>query len=279
MLAEARKDLGLSGRPNRITKAYAKRNGAEYLTAPWCDESITEWARRSGNAAAVLPQGDRAYTVTHALDGRALGRWHAGTADNIRRFALPGAIVFFDWGGTDQIGAIDHVGVVEHNLGDGRVQTIEGNTGDACKRRVRGASVIAGFWNPPYGKEDDMPLNDTDLKKVANAVYERFTHEVTEGVWAEREGILAKGQKIDPRTFMRQAWAYTKDGYAQSRAIRGELAALNATVKTLADALAQQDGAIDPDALVERIRQEISNVVVHLSTAPADDDQAGPEQG
>src|SRR5262249_22033817 len=41
----------------------------------------------------------------------------------------------------------------EVNLGDGRVQTIEGNTDDACKRRVRGASVIAGFWNPPYEGE------------------------------------------------------------------------------------------------------------------------------
>jgi len=156
MLAAARRDLGLSGRPNRITRAYSSRNGSEFLRAPWCDMSVSEWARASGNAAAVLPQGDRAYTVWHAEDGKQLGRWHAGTADNLRRFARPGAVVFFDWGGANSIGAIDHVGLVERVLPDGRVQTIEGNTMDSCRRRVRSADVIAGFWNPAYQQEDDV---------------------------------------------------------------------------------------------------------------------------
>ncbi|MBB5081391.1 CHAP domain-containing protein [Nonomuraea endophytica] len=150
MLAAARATLGTQGRPNGITRAYATRHGAAFLTAPWCNMSVTEWARRSSNAPAVLPRGDRAYTVWHAQDGKELRRWFAGTADNLRKHARPGAIVFFDWSGTNTIGAIDHVGIVERNLGDGRIQTIEGNTGDACRRRVRSASVIAGFWCPPY---------------------------------------------------------------------------------------------------------------------------------
>lgn len=150
MLAAARKSLGLSGRPNYITRDYAKRHGAEFLDAAWCAMAVTYWSRVSGNAKAVLPDGDRAYTVWFAEDGRDLGRWFPGTAANIKAHAKPGAIVFFDWDGTDVIGRIDHVGIVEKVLPDGRVQTIEGNTGDACKRRVRGASVIAGFWNPPY---------------------------------------------------------------------------------------------------------------------------------
>ncbi|MFD9950492.1 CHAP domain-containing protein [Nonomuraea sp. NPDC059023] len=150
MLTAARATLGTQGRPNGITRAYATRHGAAFLTAPWCNMSVTEWARRSDNAAAVLPRGDRAYTVWHAQDGKELRRWFAGTADNLRKHAKPGAIVFFDWSRSDSIGAIDHVGIVERNLGDGRIQTIEGNTRDACRRRVRAASVIAGFWNPPY---------------------------------------------------------------------------------------------------------------------------------
>lgn len=150
MLAAARKSLGLSGRPNYITRDYGRRHGAEFLDAPWCDMSVTYWARVSGNTKAVLPDGDRAYTVWHAEDGRDLGRWYPGTSAAIKDHAKPGAIVFFDWDGSNTIGRIDHVGLVEKNLGDGRVQTIEGNTGNACKRRVRGASVIAGFWNPPY---------------------------------------------------------------------------------------------------------------------------------
>ncbi|MFI7126007.1 CHAP domain-containing protein [Nonomuraea sp. NPDC050153] len=160
MLAAARRSLGLSGRPNYITQDYARRHGAEFLSAPWCAMAVTYWARESGNAAAVLPDGDRAYTVWFAEDGKDLGRWYPGTATAIREHAEPGAIVFFDWDGTNTISKIDHVGVIEKNLGDGRVQTIEGNTGDACKRRVRAAAVIAGFWNPPY--KTSVPTSTTE---------------------------------------------------------------------------------------------------------------------
>jgi peptidoglycan hydrolase-like protein with peptidoglycan-binding domain len=161
MLAEARTDLGLTGRPNRITRSYSSRNGSVFLEAPWCDQGVTEWARRSGDGPAVLPGGDRAYTIWHAEDGRDLGRWYAGTAANIKAHAKPGAIIFFDWGGSDGIPYIDHVGIVERNLGDGRIQSIEANTSDAVKRRVRGPSVIAGFWNPPYVDEPATPGRPT----------------------------------------------------------------------------------------------------------------------
>ncbi|GGV34297.1 hypothetical protein GCM10010182_67770 [Actinomadura cremea] len=149
LLRAARADLGMSGRPNAITREYASRHGDAFLRAPWCDMAVTRWARKSGTADAVLPGGDRAYTVWHAQDFQKQGRWYSGTTANINR-ARPGDIVFFDWGYSDSIGAIDHVGVVEKVLGGGRVQTIEGNTGDACKRRIRSASVIAGYGRPAY---------------------------------------------------------------------------------------------------------------------------------
>jgi len=114
--------------------------------------------------------------------------------------------------------------------------------------------------------EDDMP----SAKEIADAVYDRFTHTVPEDVWAAREGILTAGQKIDPRTAFRQIWAYTKDGYARDREILAQLGALSATVKTLADALAQRDTTIDADALIERIRQEIAQVTIHLDAGPSD---------
>ncbi|MFI0370225.1 peptidoglycan-binding protein [Actinomadura sp. 1N219] len=150
MIAEARRSIGMSGRPNKITKEYAKRHGDEFLRASWCDMAVTYWARHSGNTSAVLPGGDRAYTVWHAQDFQKAGRWHSGTTASVNQ-AKPGDIVFFDWGATNAIGAIDHVGVVEKVLGGGRLQTIEANTGDACKRRVRSSSVIAGYGRPAYG--------------------------------------------------------------------------------------------------------------------------------
>ncbi|WP_225991515.1 CHAP domain-containing protein [Actinomadura montaniterrae] len=149
MLEQARRSLGIAGRPNVITREYANRHGADYLRTSWCDMSITYWARHGGCTAAVLPGGDRAYTVWHAQDFQKIGRWHAGTTANVND-CKPGDIVFFDWNGTDSVGAIDHVGVVEKVLGGGRVQTIEGNTSDSCARRVRSAGVIAGYGRPAY---------------------------------------------------------------------------------------------------------------------------------
>ncbi|WP_067470031.1 peptidoglycan-binding protein [Actinomadura macra] len=149
MLAEARKSLGMSGRPNKITREYAARHGNEFAAASWCDMAVTFWARHSGNADAVLPGGDRAYTVWHAQDFQKAGRWHVGTVAEVDR-AKPGDVVFFDWNATNSVAAIDHVGVVERVLGGGRLQTIEANTSDACRRRVRSASVIAGYGRPAY---------------------------------------------------------------------------------------------------------------------------------
>lgn len=263
MLAEAIKDLGMHGRPNTITRAYAKRNGTYFLTAPWCNQAVSEWARRSGNAEAVLPNGDRAYTVYAAQDGQKLGRWHAGTVDNIKRYAKPGALIFFDWGLTNTISAIDHIGLVEKVLPDGRVQTLEGNSGSAAggavMRHVRAANVIAGFWNPDYEGED-MP----SAKEVAEAVYDRLTGTVTSDVWAAKQKILDVGQKLDPKTAIRQIWAYTKDGYAQDRKILAQLATQNATIKALADALAKQNAALNVDELMDRIKAEIEQITVHL---------------
>lgn len=244
MLSEARRWLGTAGRPNGITKAYAARNGSEFLRAPWCQMSVSEWARRSGNAAAVLPRGDRAYTVWGAQDGERLGRWYKGTAANIRAHALPGAIVYFDWNGKDGIAPIDHVGIVEKNLGDGRVVTIEGNTGDACKRRVRGPSVIAGFWNPDYSKENDMTGDG-----IYKATWEQDRMPVPYGSETNREW--------KPRSVL-------VDHGVRLRSIEAKLDAQNATIKALADALAARDEAVDVEALVGRIRSEIERVTVRL---------------
>lgn len=158
MLEQMRTALGW-GEPNEVHRWYAARQGAYFGrgSTPWCQMTVTWASYYSGNYAVVCPRGDRAYTVWSAEDGEALGLWYEGTAANIRRYALPGAAVYMDWGGTDLIGAIDHVAIAEVNLGDGRVQTIEGNTADSCRRRVRGAADIAGFWNPAYDGSTPAP--------------------------------------------------------------------------------------------------------------------------
>lgn len=56
---------------------------------------------------------------------------------------VAGDIIFFDWGNN---GDVDHVGIVE-NVVDGKVYTIEGNSGDMCRRRAYavGDSNIYGY--------------------------------------------------------------------------------------------------------------------------------------
>jgi CHAP domain-containing protein len=163
LLAAARADLGTRGRPNHITRDYASRHGDAFLRAAWCNMAVTYWARKSGTADLILPKGDRAYTPWHAQDFMNIGQWKAGTAQNILKYAKPGFPVFFDWGQTDNISAIDHIGLIEAVLSDGRIQTIEANTGDACLRRIRGASVIAGFGVVKFDTTEGITEGDPML--------------------------------------------------------------------------------------------------------------------
>lgn len=54
-----------------------------------------------------------------------------------------GDLIFFDWGND---GSVNHVGIVE-SVADGRVNTIEGNSGDRCARRsyAIGDNRIQGY--------------------------------------------------------------------------------------------------------------------------------------
>ena len=144
MIKEAERSLGMNGRPNTITRWYSQRNGSFFATAAWCNQSITYWANRSGNAAAVCFGRDYAYTVWHAERFRREGQWHVDIS-GVRR----GDIVFFDWNETNRIAAIDHIGLVT-GVRHGVVYTIEGNTSNGCRRRARYASTIVGYGRPEY---------------------------------------------------------------------------------------------------------------------------------
>lgn len=66
----------------------------------------------------------------------------------------PGMIIFFDWDDPDeggQDGLSDHVGIVQ-KVEDGRVYTIEGNSGNSCRQRgyTLGYYEILGYGIPAY---------------------------------------------------------------------------------------------------------------------------------
>ncbi len=70
-------------------------------------------------------------------------RWQANTY-----ILREGDIIFFDW---DNDGYSNHVGIVE-KVENGKVHTIEGNSGDACKKLEynSGDSRILGYGVPTY---------------------------------------------------------------------------------------------------------------------------------
>ena len=156
MIKSMEKHLGL-GEPNFIQDWYRARNGADYSgNFAWCDATVTWASVDSGNYAEVCFGTDYAYTVAHAARFKAEGAWtpmdHGVVASGIRR----GDIVFFDWEGSFNIGAIDHVGIVTAVDGT-TVYTIEGNIGNKLQRKVRGVAEIAGYGRPKY-KEAPKPV-------------------------------------------------------------------------------------------------------------------------
>jgi hypothetical protein len=141
-----------TGEPNVIQEWYRERNGPAYAgNFAWCNATVTLAAFTSDNYGPVCFGKDWAYTVAHAQAFKEAGQWTAMTNGILKSGIRRGDVVFFDWGGTSEIGKIDHVGVVTGVSSDGTyVYTIEGNTADVCARRVRVVDDIAGFGRPKY---------------------------------------------------------------------------------------------------------------------------------
>jgi cell wall-associated NlpC family hydrolase len=123
-------------------KATAERDGGfsveAYNGAQWCNMFVSWLGAQTG----VKNMGWDAYTVQHASWFKDSGRWG--------QKAKPGSVVFFDWDKSSSIGAIDHVGIVVKDNGNGTVTTIEGNTDDKVMKKVRGKSMIVGYGYPDY---------------------------------------------------------------------------------------------------------------------------------
>lgn len=146
MIAQARKSLGTVEHPagsnhNYITDYY-NAHFAKIGNGAWCDMSISMWANLSDNLDAV--GGAYAYTVWHAQKFQSMGRWHSGTSG-----IQAGDVLFYDWNGSRNIGAIDHVGLVEYVNG-GVIHTIEGNRGDKCGRFIADKRFVVGYGRPKY---------------------------------------------------------------------------------------------------------------------------------
>ncbi|MFI7446390.1 CHAP domain-containing protein [Nonomuraea sp. NPDC049714] len=127
----------------RATETLARDGGGRpqlYANAPWCAMFVSWVGEKAGARTSV---GWDAYTVTYADWFKANQRW--GTV------AKPGSVVFYDWNGAKTTSAIDHVGLVKKDNGDGTITTIEGNTGNGkVEERVRPTSQVVGYGYPEF---------------------------------------------------------------------------------------------------------------------------------
>ncbi|RSN67325.1 CHAP domain-containing protein [Actinomadura sp. WAC 06369] len=125
-------------------EATAARDGGfsvdAYKGAQWCDMFVS-WL---GSQTGVKNMGWDAYTVQHASWFKDQDRWG--------QEAKPGAVVFYDWGAGSggSIGAIDHVGIVEKDNGDGTIDTIEGNVDNSVQEKTRDKGQVVGYGYPDY---------------------------------------------------------------------------------------------------------------------------------
>lgn len=205
-----------------------------FARADWCDMWVSWCADRAGVAGVV---GQFAYTPWHAGWFRDQGRWG--------RTPKRGAIVFFDWAGSQTIGAIDHVAIVEA-VEPGAVVTLEGNSAWDDVRRTRRSSGIAGFGYPNY-EEADMATPE-----------ETWAHMITRPDYA--------ADVITQTSLNAGAWLRTAaiQSWRARLAAEANGAAVAAMATALAELAADRGAEVDVDAIVARVEAAIESTVIRL---------------
>ena len=165
VLRKARSHLGTVERPPGSNQTPF---GAAYgwNGVPWCNIFVSEVGREVTGSYDLL--GKHAWTPACAQAWKTAGRFG--------RHPQPGSVVFFDWSGSKNLEAIDHVGLVIAALPDGRVRTIEGNAAidghsDGVWIHDRSTRTIVGYGYPAYVGEavPNDTVEDTTFRPYQKA--------------------------------------------------------------------------------------------------------------
>ena len=152
VLACARRELGQTEMPPGSNRTkYGESYGLDGY--PWCVMFLW-WVFRAAGEEALFCFGEKTASCT-VLQRRyqARGAWHAAGPE-------PGDIAILNFSGTNEP---EHCGLVLGVLGDGSIETIEGNTspgaegsqasGGCVARKSRYPGQLLGFCRPDYGKD------------------------------------------------------------------------------------------------------------------------------
>jgi CHAP domain/Putative peptidoglycan binding domain len=142
ILRIARSQIGYEEGPNNGTK-YGIAYGMNHVF--WCQQFVW-WVFRQAGAGGEMPK---------TACTRVAYPWYRKHRKIVRvADAKPGDVVWYDF--SSSLKPVSHVGIVEKNLGRGRLQTIEGNTnkagsrsGGAVLRKVRASKIVA-IGRPQY---------------------------------------------------------------------------------------------------------------------------------
>lgn len=140
VLRIARSHLGYAETPTNDT-IFGRWYGMNYN--PWCAQFVSYCSLQAGLPVPATTARGYAYCPSGVAYFKRLGRWSQDPH--------PGDHIFFSFPG-EGAGA-NHVGLVEKVLGNGVVQTIEGNTDNRVMRRNR-RGYIVGYGHPPYGSAE-----------------------------------------------------------------------------------------------------------------------------
>ncbi|TMR92519.1 CHAP domain-containing protein, partial [Nonomuraea basaltis] len=132
---------------------------ADYSAAPWCEMYLSWAAHKLGYEEWI---GQFAWTVAHAKWFKEQGAWG--------KTPKPGAFVYYDWSGSNDVDNIDHVGIVTKVEG-GKIFTVEGNIdGGVAKRKERDTSKVVGYGYPERIKsrlDEESARQAEEAKKKA----------------------------------------------------------------------------------------------------------------
>jgi hypothetical protein len=142
VIALARTTKGVGEYPagsnhNQFTVWYGQGDG------PWCFRWIS-WLFWKLNALDLI-HGKHQYVPDAKSIFQPHGQW--GHTPRV------GALVAFDF---NKSGEPEHIGIVTRIRSDGRLETIEGNTDNAVRERVRSTYYVYGYAYPAYSSADWM---------------------------------------------------------------------------------------------------------------------------
>jgi len=201
LLQIAESQLGYGEGPGGLTKfgqwyqaTHAKEPG--FSNAAWCDMFVSWAATQVGQQEEV---GQYAWTVDHAKWFKSKGAF----GDK----PMPGAIVFFDWDGSDDIDAIDHVGLVKKVINDHTIQTIEGNISNAVVSKTRSDATIVGYGYPEVVRQQNqrkvlLAKQKSDAKKDQQVTTEAATSGGSAGTTTATQTPASHGHEgvLEPLT-------------------------------------------------------------------------------